>query len=251
MFLLNLIPLPFYLICLGVVTFVRYRDDLLVFNVIKKGLANEEDLKRHKKYLKIVAVFQPATTVFVLATAALSFLSPTRNMVFSIIILIAAILSLVGDSVLIDTTNEKSFILGFIFFTLVHIAYTVALAITSEFFISFWAVLFTFSFFYVAFILLSGYLGKMKMAVFLYLTITELFLLCSVSAFFGGVFSILQAVLITAGCMAFLLGDLRLAYFTFRPPEKVAGYLKVILFVSPILYFGGQILLALSPSYFK
>jgi uncharacterized membrane protein YhhN len=63
------------------------------------------------------------------------------------------------------------------------------------------------------------------------------------STFFGDAFTTTQAWLITLGAVLFWLSDLVLAINRFRRPLKWEA-------LGLYLYYGGQLLIALSPSYF-
>jgi len=65
----------------------------------------------------------------------------------------------------------------------------------------------------------------------------------AISTFFGTAFTTTQAWLLTIGAMLFWLSDLVLAVNRFRRPFRAN---RLGLF----LYFGGQLLIALSPSFF-
>jgi uncharacterized membrane protein YhhN len=65
----------------------------------------------------------------------------------------------------------------------------------------------------------------------------------AVSTFFGTAFSLAQAWLATIGACLFWLSDLVLAINRFRKPLRAAP-------LGLLLYYGGQLLIALSPSFF-
>jgi uncharacterized membrane protein YhhN len=83
----------------------------------------------------------------------------------------------------------------------------------------------------------------MKGPVLLYILVICFMVNRAVSTFFGTFFSTTQAWLIALGAILFWLSDLLLAVCRFRHPfrlERLGLY----------LYYGGQLLIALSPSYF-
>jgi uncharacterized membrane protein YhhN len=90
--------------------------------------------------------------------------------------------------------------------------------------------------------LLPG-LGKMKGPVLFYILVICFMVNRAVSTFFGTAFTTTQAWLLTLGAMLFWLSDLVLAINRFRHPFEAN---RLGLF----LYYGGQLLIALSPSYF-
>jgi uncharacterized membrane protein YhhN len=86
-------------------------------------------------------------------------------------------------------------------------------------------------------------LGSMQGPVLLYIVIICTMVNRATSAFFGNAFTITQAWLMTVGAILFLLSDLVLAINRFRHPLEKHR-------LSLFLYYGGQLLIALSPSYF-
>jgi len=86
-------------------------------------------------------------------------------------------------------------------------------------------------------------LGGMKLPVALYVVIICLMVNRAASTFFGTAFTITQALLLTAGALLFWLSDLMLAVNRFRRPFRYHR-------LSLALYYGGQLLIALSPAYF-
>ncbi len=86
-------------------------------------------------------------------------------------------------------------------------------------------------------------LGKMQGPVLFYILAICFMVNRAVSTFFGAFFTTTQAWLIALGAILFWLSDLLLAVNRFRHPfrlERLGLY----------LYYGGQLLIALSPSYF-
>jgi uncharacterized membrane protein YhhN len=86
-------------------------------------------------------------------------------------------------------------------------------------------------------------LRSMKGPVIFYILIICFMVNRAVSTFFGDAFTTTQAWLITLGAILFWLSDLMLAVNRFRRPFKAEA-------TSLFLYYGGQLLIALSPSYF-
>ncbi|MFN2221909.1 MAG: lysoplasmalogenase family protein, partial [Candidatus Promineifilaceae bacterium] len=86
-------------------------------------------------------------------------------------------------------------------------------------------------------------LGSMQGPVILYILVICFMVNRAVSTFFGDSFTPTQAWLLSIGATLFWLSDLVLAVNRFRQPFELNR-------LSLYLYFGGQLLIALSPSYF-
>jgi uncharacterized membrane protein YhhN len=83
----------------------------------------------------------------------------------------------------------------------------------------------------------------MEGPVVLYILVICLMVNRAVSTFFGDAFTTTQAWLISLGAVLFWLSDLMLAINRFRKPLRKEP-------LGLFLYYGGQLLIALSPSYF-
>jgi uncharacterized membrane protein YhhN len=86
-------------------------------------------------------------------------------------------------------------------------------------------------------------LGKMQGPVILYMLVICVMLNRAVSTFWGDYFTPTQRWLIALGALLFWLSDLLLAVNRFYRPFKARP-------LSLYLYYGGQLLIALSPSFF-
>ena len=83
----------------------------------------------------------------------------------------------------------------------------------------------------------------MRFPVLFYILVICFMVNRAVSAFFGDAFTTLQAWLVAVGAMLFWLSDLLLAINRFRTPFRLEPF-------GLYLYYGGQMLIALSPSFF-
>ncbi|MBU0490667.1 MAG: lysoplasmalogenase [Chloroflexi bacterium] len=190
-----------------------------------------------------IYVLKPLSTLLVILVALLSFLAPQANAAFTIWIAAGLILSLGGDVALMFATN-KAFLVGLVLFLLAHVVYAVAFTVFNGFYpgdlvigaglLAIGAAIYAY--------LWPG-LGNMKLAVALYILIICVMVERAASTFLGTAFTPTQAVLLTAGATLFWLSDLVLAVNRFRRPFRTHR-------LSLFLYYGGQLLIALSPSYF-
>jgi uncharacterized membrane protein YhhN len=188
-------------------------------------------------------IFKPTSTVLVIVVALLSLLTPEARPSFTLWATVGLILSLGGDVALMLRT-ERMFLIGLVLFLLAHVVYAVAFTVPNGFhpedLISAAVLLILAAAVYAY--LLPG-LGAMKGPVLFYILVISFMVNRAVSTFFGGTFSPAQAWLLTLGASFFWLSDLMLAVNRFRRPFKAEA-------TSLFFYYAGQLLIALSPSYF-
>ena len=190
-----------------------------------------------------IYVLKPLSTLLVIAVALPSFLAPRVQPAYTLGITLGLLLSLGGDVVLMFTPN-KAFLAGLFLFLLAHIVYSAAFTLPNGFHrqdLITAALLLLLA--VVIYLYLRPGLGSMKVPVILYVLIVCFMVNRAVSTFFGNAFSATQARLLTLGAVLFWLSDLVLAINRFRHPFKAN---RLGLFC----YYGGQLLIALSPSYF-
>jgi uncharacterized membrane protein YhhN len=85
-------------------------------------------------------------------------------------------------------------------------------------------------------------LGNFKIPVLIYGLVMPFMVTRAISTLFGNSFSTLSAVLVSLGSFMLFLGDVEYGMHRFCSPIKFS--------IGPILYAGGQLLIALSCSYF-
>jgi uncharacterized membrane protein YhhN len=190
-----------------------------------------------------IYLLKPISTLLVITVALLSFLTPAVQPSFTLGITVGLVLSLGGDVALMFKSN-KAFLTGLVLFLLAHIVYTISFTVPNGFHPQdlvtggVLLVLGTAIYLY----LLPG-LGRMKGPVALYILVICLMVNRATSTFFGDFFTTTQAWLLTLGATLFYFSDLVLAINRFRHPFEANRF-------GLFLYFGGQLLIALSPSYF-
>lgn len=216
----QLIPIPFLLVT--VVFLVR---------------AEFEDKQKQIVFLK------PMATLLVIVVAALSFLTPGAQTSYTLWVLAGLWTSLGGDLALMFY-SDRAFRIGLLLFLLAHIVYAIAFTVPNGFHVQdlvTGAVLLALA--VAIYLYLRPGLGKMKVPVVLYILVICFMVNRAISTFFGQAFSTTQAWLISLGAILFMASDLALATNRFRHPFKAHR-------LSLFLYYGGQLLIALSPSYF-
>jgi uncharacterized membrane protein YhhN len=190
-----------------------------------------------------ISFFKPLSTLLVITVALLSFLSPNVQHFYSVAILLGLLLSLGGDLSLMFK-SDRAFLLGLVLFLLAHIVYSIAFTVPNGFHpqdLLTGAALLVLG--VVVFLYLRPGLGPMQLPVLLYILVIFFMVNRATSTSFGRAFSTTQAWLMTMGAALFALSDLMLAINRFRHPFRLHR-------LSLIPYYGGQLLIALSPSYF-
>ena len=217
---LNLIPVPISL-------------TLIVFYMIAR---NGNDLKK-------TAFIQPTATLVAIIIAALSFFSSYSNHEYTIWILAGMGLCFLADIFNIDMNNDKILYAAIGVFILAYLEYAITFTKFNGFHWQDWIVGVVFLGIYI--FLMSYYwngLGNFKIPILIYGLFMPFMVTRAISTFFGDAFSLLSAILVFAGSTLLFLGDMEYGIHRFRHPLKF--------FLGPICYEGGQLLIALSCSYF-
>ena len=216
----HLIPVPFYLALITLYMFARNRNDL-----------------------KKTAIIQPTATFLAIIIAGLSFFSPAAERGYTIWILVGLGFCFLADIFNIDMTNDKILYAAIGVFVIAYLEY----ALTFIHFNGFhWQDIIVGAVFILIYLgLMRLYwkgLGNFKIPVLVYGLVMPFMVTRAISTLFGSSFSILSAILVTIGCVMLFLGDVEYGLHRFRKPLKF--------FFGPICYAGGQLLIALSCSYF-
>jgi len=199
---------------------------------------------RMKNDLRTVKFIQPFNTILAMAIAGLCLLTPHGNLGFTLWILAGLGLALVGDFLNIDMTDDRTVMVGLIIFVFAYLVYSAGLTVYNGFHREdiYAGVILALVLAGIMAYVWKG-LGPMKLPVLVY-SLNQVFMVSrAVSTFFGDTFSVTQAVLLTAGTVMLMAGDIEFAVHTFRKPLKIS--------LGPILYSGGQLLMALSPGFFR
>jgi uncharacterized membrane protein YhhN len=190
-----------------------------------------------------VYFFKSFSTLLVVLVAAVSFSMPGGKAGYTVGVLVGLLLSLGGDVALMFP-SAKAFLVGLVLFLLAHVAYAVTFTVFNGFYrgdLVSGAVLLALA--VVVYLYLQPGLGKMKGPVIGYIAVITFMVNRAVSTFFGAAFTPTQAWLITLGAALFWVSDLMLAVDRFRRPFKFHH-------ISLAFYYGGQLLISLSPAYF-
>jgi uncharacterized membrane protein YhhN len=191
-----------------------------------------------------IYVIKPLSTLLVIAVAAVSFLEPTRNLTYTIGVLVGLLFSLGGDIALMFQENRRAFTLGLVLFLVAHIVYVVTFTLLGRF--SGWDILSTVVLLIAAlgfYGLIQPNLGVMKGPVIGYILIISVMVSRALSVLVSPVFSGGQALMIAVGAVLFYFSDAILAASRFWRPWRYHR-------VSLAFYYSGQLLIALAASYF-
>jgi uncharacterized membrane protein YhhN len=198
---------------------------------------------KNKGDLKKNAIIQPLTTLVAIIVAALSFLHPNVNPVYTTWILVGLGLSLLGDIFNIDMRNDRILLAAIGVFVIAYTEYGVTFTVFSGFQPQDWMLAVLLIIVYVILMILYWpKLGKFRLPVLLYGLVMPFMVWRAASTFFGNFLSLTQSILVTAGTAALYIGDIEYGFHRFRKPLKMI--------IGPLLYEGGQLLIALSCSYF-
>jgi len=190
-----------------------------------------------------VYILKPLSTLLVIAVALLSLTTPAAKPTFTVWVTVGLVLSLGGDVALMFKT-DRAFLIGLVLFLLAHVVYAVTFTVPNGFhpqdLITGAALL---AFGVAVYLYLRPGCGKMKVPVLIYVLVILFMVNRALSTFFGDAFTTTQAWLLSLGAILFMLSDLILAVNRFCHPFEAN---RLGLF----LYYGGQLLIALSPSFF-
>lgn len=196
------------------------------------------------KIRRQIYFIKPIATLLVIAIAGVSFLEPSHLSIYSIGILIGLVLSLGGDVALMFQENRKAFTAGLALFLLAHVAYTVVFLRMGRF--SWYDLLSTTILLVIGvgiYILLKPNLGKMRLPVIAYIAVISVMVSRAISVLAGTELSPTQGIMVVIGAVLFFVSDIILAASRFWKPWRYNR-------ISLAFYYSGQLLIALSASYF-
>lgn len=192
---------------------------------------------------KKIYLWKPISTLMVIAVAALSLLQPAADPIYTGWLLLALFLSLVGDMALMFT-SQRAFLIGLVGFLLAHVVYGLLFTALSGWQSGDWISGVVMATAGIAFYrLLWPHLGRMRLPVALYTLIICFMINRAFSTLLGDYFTSSQAWLIFGGALLFFVSDMILALNRFGFPFRYNR-------ISLAIYYSGQLLLAMSASYF-
>jgi uncharacterized membrane protein YhhN len=216
----SLIPVPIYLALIVLYMIARNRNDL-----------------------KKTTIIQPTLTFLALVVTGLSFFSPQADRGYTTWILVGLGLCLAADIFNIDMTNDKILYAAIGVFVIAYLEYAITFTRFNGWH---WQDLIVAAVFILVYVFLMRLywkgLGNFKVPILIYGLVMPFMVTRAISTLFGTAFSMVSAILVTVGCTMLFLGDIEYGMHRFRKPLKF--------FLGPICYAGGQLLIALSCSYF-
>jgi uncharacterized membrane protein YhhN len=216
----HLIPIPFSIVVIILYTLARTRYEM-----------------------RKTQILQPIMTSLAVIIGILSFFSANAVTGFSAWIVAGLVASLIADLMHIDMRKDNVLMIGIIGFTVAYLLYPIGITVYNGFHMQDIVV---------GIALLLGYLWTIKTfwpvtagfraPILIYSLVCPFMVSRAVSTFFGDTFSLTQAVLLTVGTTLLYLGDVEYGFHRFISERKfLFGHL---------CYGFGQVLIALSPSYF-
>jgi uncharacterized membrane protein YhhN len=200
-------------------------------------------IARNRNDLKKTTIIQPTLTFLALIVAGLSFFSPQAERSYTTWILVGLGLCFLADIFNIDMTNNTILFAAIAVFVIAYLEYAIAFTHFNGFHRQDLLVGVVFILIYI--VLMRLYwkgLGTFKIPILIYGLVMPFMVTRAISTLFGTNFSTVSAILVTSGCTMIFLGDVEYGMHRFRKPLKF--------FFGPICYAGGQLLIALSCSYF-
>lgn len=215
----------------------------------------------HTKNRLLVRVFQPLTAGIIVFTAMLSFLTARYNPMYSVLVIMSLLVCFAADIAFINAEDDTNFLFLLSFFVIYHIITIVAISVVQPSLYIAEAIALPILLLMVVPLLIyiwPGFesMGKLalafKIGVVAYAAIWVAHVVRACGAFAPGGFSLTQAVMLSAGSFLFFVGDLKLGPFKFRPEQaEKSKFWQFMDLIAPVLYGGGQMLYALSASYFQ
>jgi uncharacterized membrane protein YhhN len=153
-------------------------------------------------------------------------------------------LSFIGDMLLMFQSEPKLFLIGLVAFLLGHVAYAATFTLLGGFYVVDLISLVVLAILAVGlYRFLKPGLGRMRVPVIFYIVIISLMVNRAISTLFGAVLNPVQAWMVSLGAVLFYISDVILAIGRFANPFK---YYRINL----AFYYAGQVLIALSASFF-
>ncbi len=200
-------------------------------------------IARSRFQMERVKILQPSMTALALLIAILSLLHPDAITGYSLWIIAGLAVSLGTDLLHIDMRRDNILMIGIVGFSVAYMIYPIGITVYNGFHpqdIIVGSVLL------VAYIATIAYFWKsvkgFRIPVIVYSFVCPFMVSRAISTFFGDTFSITQAVMLTVGTSLLYIGDLEYGVHRFK---KELPFL-----FGHICYGVGQVLIALSPSYF-
>jgi uncharacterized membrane protein YhhN len=194
---------------------------------------------RVKGDLQKVILYQPGAVIVSWLIAASSLLQPDPNVAFTVVVLLGMGIAIIGDFLNLDMENPKVILRGLIIAVVAYLTYGIGVTVLDGFHREDLILGAPLLVFYLALMrYLWPDLGDMRVATLIYGLVLPFTFWRALCMFFGTELSALQSTFLSLGTLSLYVGDIEFAVHTFkRRLERMYG---------PILYAGGQMLIAVS-----
>ncbi len=210
---------------------------LVALNLAFIGLYMRARLRDDKRQVRI---YQPIAVITSWLIAALSLLRPEPDVPLTLVVLAGMGIAILGDFLNIDMEDMRVVLRGLVIAVVAYLTYAIGLTALDGFHVQDLSV---------GAVLLAVYAlvmrtiwarveRPMRVPVLIYALVLPFTFSRAVSTFFGDRFSTLQSVFVSLGTLSLFVGDIEFAIHTFRR--------RLPVMLGPILYAGGQLLIALA-----
>jgi len=209
---------------------------LIPLNLIAIGLYMRARIKGD---LRKVIVYQPGAVIISWSIAASSLWQQDTNVAFTVVVLVGMGIALLGDFLNLDMENPNVVLRGLVIAVVAYLTYGIGVTVISGFHPQDLIVAGPLLIFYVVFMRhLWPDLGDMRVPALIYGLVLPFTFWRASSCFFGSELSTLQAMYLSLGALSLYVGDIEFAIHTYKKRLQVM--------YGPILYAGGQLLIAVS-----
>jgi uncharacterized membrane protein YhhN len=209
---------------------------LIPLNLIAIGLYMRARIKGD---LRRVIVYQPGAVIISWSIAASSLWQQDANVAFTVVVLLGMGVALVGDFLNLDMENPNVVLRGLIIAVVAYLTYGIGVTIISGFQPQDLILGAPLLIFYVVLMRhLWPDLGEMRVPALIYGLVLPFTLWRALSCFFGSELSTLQSMYLSLGALSLYVGDVEFAIHTYKRRLRIM--------YGPILYAGGQLLIAVS-----
>ncbi len=199
---------------------------------------------RSRNDFKKISVIQPLTTIISLLIAGLGLLTTGAHTGYTIWIIAGLGFSLVGDFINVDMNRDTVLMGGLISFVIAYLVYSIGFTVYNGFHRQDIYIGIIMAVIYLAtMVILWPGLNGWRIPVLIYGLVIPILVSRSISTFFGDLFTLTQSIFLTVGTTMLFIGDFAYGLERFRE--------KPPLFIGPFLYAGGQMLIALTTSFFS
>lgn len=210
---------------------------LIPLNIILIGLYMRARMQDDKPKVKI---YQPMSVIVSWVIAASALLRPQPDTPFVVVVLVGMGIAIIGDFLNIDMTDMAVVLRGLVIAVIAYMTYAIGLTVLNGFHpqdLTVAALLLA-VYAWLMRTIWSGLDPAMRIPVLIYGLVLPFTFSRAISTFFGARFTTLQALFLSLGTGSLFIGDIEFAIHTFKRPLP--------LMLGPILYAGGQFLIALS-----